>query len=61
MCATIAVAALACASAASAQPGAIMSVPPPGTASQTQLPILKEVGLDQKLNAQVPLETIKGT
>jgi protein SCO1/2 len=33
-----------------------MSVPPPGTASQTQLPILKEVGLDQKLNAQVPLE-----
>jgi len=54
--ATFAVAALAYASAASAQPGAIMSVPPPGTASQTQLPILKEVGLDQKLNAQVPLD-----
>jgi protein SCO1 len=54
--ATIVVAALACASAASAQPGAIMSVPPPGTAAQTQLPILREVGLDQKLNAQVPLD-----
>jgi protein SCO1/2 len=53
---TFAAAALAYASAASAQPGAIMSVPPPGTASQTQLPILKEVGLDQKLNAQVPLD-----
>ena len=33
-----------------------LSVPPPGTAATQQIPILKEVGIDQKLNGQVPLD-----
>jgi len=49
-----AVVALSCASIASAQPTPPMSVPPPS--ATMQIPILKEVGLDQKLDAQVPLD-----
>jgi protein SCO1/2 len=37
-----------------AQPSKPIYVPPPGKAATEQLPILKEVGVDQKLNAQVP-------
>jgi protein SCO1/2 len=48
------VVALSWASIASAQPGAPLSVPPPSAVMQ--IPILKEVGLDQKLDAQVPLD-----
>ena len=48
------VVALSCASIASAQPTPPMSVPPPSAVMQ--IPILKEVGLDQKLDAQVPLD-----
>jgi protein SCO1/2 len=47
---------LFCASAAAAQPTPPLSVPPPGPASQAQIPILREVGLDQKLDAQLPLD-----
>lgn len=51
-----AVGALSCASAsvASAQLTEPLSVPPPS--ATMQIPILKEVGLDQKLDAQVPLD-----
>ena len=33
-----------------------MSVPAPGKAAGEQIPILKEIGIDQKLNNQVPLD-----
>jgi protein SCO1/2 len=51
-----AVVALSCVSVsvASAQPTPPLSVPPPSAVMQ--IPILKEVGLDQKLDAQVPLD-----
>ena len=31
-------------------------MPPPGKAAAEQIPMLKEVGIDQKLDAQVPLD-----
>jgi protein SCO1/2 len=34
-----------------------MSVPPPGMAASAQIPILREVGIDQKLGGRVPLDT----
>ena len=40
----------------SAQPSKPMYVPPPGKAATEQIPILKEIGVDQKLNAQIPLD-----
>jgi len=40
----------------SAQFSAPVSVPPPGKAASEQIPILKDAGVDQKLNAQVPLD-----
>lgn len=39
-----------------AQFSAPLSVPPPGKAASEQLPVLKDAGLDQKLNNQVPLD-----
>jgi protein SCO1/2 len=56
---SIATAALLAVFAASsaAQPSAPLSVPPPGPAALEQVPILKDAGLDQKLNNQVPLDT----
>jgi protein SCO1/2 len=33
-----------------------MSVPPPGIAASEQIPILREVGIDQKLDAAVPTD-----
>jgi protein SCO1/2 len=39
-----------------AQPGAPLSVPPPGKAASERLPILKQAGLDQKIDAAVPLD-----
>ncbi|HYN10284.1 MAG TPA: SCO family protein [Vicinamibacterales bacterium] len=44
------------ASQVSAQPSRPRSVPPPGKAASEQIPILREVGIDQKLGAQVPLD-----
>lgn len=41
---------------ARAQFSAPVSVPPPGMAASEQIPILKDVGIDQKLNGQVPLD-----
>src|SRR5262245_8456663 len=41
-----------------AQPSAPKSVPPPGKAAAEQIPILREVGIDQKLGQQVPLDLI---
>jgi protein SCO1/2 len=41
---------------ASAQPVPPLSVPPPGPASQAQIPILRQVSLDQKLGGQIPLD-----
>ena len=38
-----------------AQPSPPMSVPPPGKAATDRLPILKDVGIDQKLDQQIPL------
>jgi protein SCO1 len=40
----------------SAQPSRPLSVPPPGKAATEQIPMLKEVGIDQKLDVVVPLE-----
>jgi protein SCO1/2 len=44
------------ATAAFAQPTPPMSVPPPGKAATDRLPILKDVGIDQKLDQQIPLD-----
>jgi protein SCO1/2 len=41
---------------ANAQPSRPLSVPPPGKAATEQVPILREVGIDQKLDATVPLD-----
>jgi len=40
-----------------AQPSAPLSVPPPGPTALEQIPILREAGLSQKLDNQVPLDT----
>ena len=45
------------ASSAVAQPSAPLSVPPPGPAALEQIPILKDAGLEQRLDSQVPLDT----
>ena len=42
---------------AAAQQSGPLSVPPPGKAATEQIPILKEVGIDQKLNNAIPLDT----
>jgi protein SCO1/2 len=42
--------------AISAAQGRPLSVPPPGKAASEQIPMLKEVGIDQKPDAQVPLD-----
>jgi protein SCO1/2 len=39
-----------------AQPSAPLSVPPPGPAALAAVPILKDAGLEQKPNSQVPLD-----
>lgn len=44
------------ASIAWAQPGGPLSVPPPGKAATELIPKLKEVGIDQRLDAQIPLD-----
>jgi protein SCO1 len=49
---------LAIAFPAFAQPQAPRSVPPPGKAAAEQIPILREVGIDQKLGAELPLDLI---
>jgi protein SCO1/2 len=38
----------------SAQPTGPLSVPPPGKAAAERIPILRDVGIDQKLDQQVP-------
>lgn len=44
---------------AAAQPSRPVSVPVPGSAATEQIPMLKEVGVDQsKLDSQVPLDTV---
>jgi len=42
--------------AIAAAQGRPLSVPPPGKAASEQIPLLKEVGIDQKPDAQVPLD-----
>ena len=53
---------LAAASAAWAQPprftGADVGGPPPGTSSELVPDVLAKVGIDQKLNAQIPLDAV---
>ena len=41
-----------------AQPQRPKSVPPPGKAATEQIPILREVGIDQKLGDRVPLDLV---
>jgi protein SCO1/2 len=53
----VAVLAAALASPSAAQPSRPLSVPPPGPAALEQIPILKDAGLEQRLNEQVPLDT----
>lgn len=48
------VALLGVASLALAQPSGPMSVPPPGVVASGQIPLLREVGIDQKLNSPIP-------
>jgi protein SCO1/2 len=43
-------------SPAAAQPSAPLSVPPPGPAALEQVPILRQAGLDQRLDQPVPLD-----
>jgi protein SCO1 len=47
---------LFCAASAYAQPSPPMNVPPPGKAATDVVPILRDVGVDQKLDQQVPLD-----
>jgi protein SCO1/2 len=42
--------------AANAQPSGPLYVPPPGAIASKQIPALREVGIDQKLNAQIPMD-----
>lgn len=44
-------------SLAHAQPSGPMSVPPPGIAATKQIPMLRDVRIDQKLDQQIPLAT----
>src|SRR4051812_45629141 len=46
---------LVCAATAFAQPSPPVMVPPPGKAATDRVPILREVGIDQKLDQQIPL------
>jgi protein SCO1/2 len=46
----------ACAAPAFAQFSTPMSVPPPGPAATAQIPMLRTVGIDQKLDSPVPLD-----
>src|SRR5262252_6090616 len=48
--------AVAGAASAYAQPSPPMNVPPPGKAATDVVPILRDVGVDQKLDQQVPLD-----
>lgn len=48
---------LVSASTAVAQPSRPRSVPPPGIAATQQIPILREVGVDQRLGERIPLDT----
>ena len=50
--------ALLLATPALAQPLRPKSVPPPGKAATEQIPILREVGIDQKLGDRVPLDLV---
>ena len=47
-----------CATAAFAQPSSPKYVPPPGKAASEQIPMLKDVGIDQKLEQQIPLDLV---
>jgi protein SCO1/2 len=41
---------------AGAQPSGPLSIPPPGAVASQQVPALREVGVDQKLDAPLPLD-----
>ena len=45
-------------SMALAQPSSPKYVPPPGKAASEQIPMLKDVGIDQKLEQQIPLDVV---
>jgi protein SCO1 len=47
---------IACTGTAWAQPSRPVYAPPPGKAAAERVPILREVGIDQKLDQQVPLD-----
>jgi protein SCO1/2 len=49
---------LAMTTSAFAQFSAPLDVPPPGPAATERVPILKDAGLDQRLNEQVPLDAM---
>jgi protein SCO1/2 len=42
--------------AAAAQPSGPLSIPPPGAVASQQIPALRDVGVDQKLDAALPLD-----
>jgi protein SCO1/2 len=46
------------AASAYAQPSRPIMVPPPGKAATDRVPILREVGVDQKLDQQIPLDLV---
>jgi protein SCO1/2 len=45
-------------SMALAQPSSPKYVPPPGKVASEQIPMLKDVGIDQKLEQQIPLDVV---
>src|SRR5215510_123447 len=53
---TLAAVLTAASATAYAQPSPPMNVPPPGKAATDAVPILRDVGIDQKLDQQVPLD-----
>jgi protein SCO1/2 len=53
---TVVLALAAGAAPALAQPSGPKAIPPPGRAATEQIPILREVGIDQKLDSRVPLD-----
>ena len=56
VCFVIFVAILLTCRSAYAQPQGPLSVPPPGKAATEQIPMLKDVGIDQHLDTKIPLD-----
>jgi protein SCO1/2 len=56
VCVLSVLSALSVSSPAAAQPSSPKYVPPPGKVASEQIPLLKDVGIDQKLDGKIPLD-----